>query len=290
MSLHVATSAAAFLERVEEFLVRAGAEGELTYGLLGRLSLHPDFYDEVLLVALLDAKGAPTAVVTRTDAFPLLVVAPEGLDAEQLALLVDHLAATDAFPDEVNGAEHASRAVAAAIAARTGRSLQPDLGTIAHELRHLVPPARPAAGHMEAAGPDLRSLLSDWTTRFYVEALGPGHPTSAGGLAQAESTVDRLLPNRDLMVWRDGTGAPVAMAGVNRRTPRSSTVSLVYTPPDLRGRGFASAVVHALTARELAAGQSWTSLFTDAANPTTNRIYRALGYEPRARFTCWTLS
>lgn len=286
MSLLVATSAATLLDRVEGFLVRAGAEGELTYGLLGRLSRLPDFYDEVLLLALLDAKGAPSAVVTRTDAYPLLVVAPDGLDAEQLAVLVDHLADTDAIPDEVNGAEHASRALAAAIAARSGRSLQPDLGTIAHELRVLVPPARPATGSMEEAGPDLRALLIDWTVRFTVEALGPNHP---GGRAEAELTVDRLLPSRDLVVWRDASGAPVSMAGVNRRTPRSSTIAFVYTPPVLRGRGYASSVVHALTARELAAGQSWTSLFTDAANPTTNRIYRALGYEPRARFTCWTI-
>ena len=67
------------------------------------------------------------------------------------------------------------------------------------------------------------------------------------------------------------------MAAVVRRTPWSSSVAFVYTPPALRGHGFASAVVAELSQRELDAGQSWCSLFTDAANPTSNHIYTEIG-------------
>jgi predicted GNAT family acetyltransferase len=74
------------------------------------------------------------------------------------------------------------------------------------------------------------------------------------------------------------------MAAINRRTARSSCVAWVYTPPELRGNGYASAVVAALSERELAGGAAWCSLFTDLANPTSNHIYAELGYEPRCDY------
>jgi hypothetical protein len=53
----------------------------------------------------------------------------------------------------------------------------------------------------------------------------------------------------------------------------------VYTPPELRGRGYASALTAHVSAEQLAAGRSFCFLYTDLANPTSNRIYVALGYE-----------
>ena len=61
-------------------------------------------------------------------------------------------------------------------------------------------------------------------------------------------------------------------------------MAYVYTPQPLRRRGYASAVVAELSQRELDAGQSWCSLFTDADNPTSNHIYTEIGYEPRCDF------
>ena len=46
-----------------------------------------------------------------------------------------------------------------------------------------------------------------------------------------------------------------------------------------RGHGYASAAVAEVSRRLLAAGHR-VCLFTDQANPTSNRIYQALGYEP----------
>ena len=54
----------------------------------------------------------------------------------------------------------------------------------------------------------------------------------------------------------------------------------MYTPPEARGRGYASALVAELTAALLASGRSFCCLFTDLANPTSNRIYERIGYRP----------
>jgi predicted GNAT family acetyltransferase len=54
----------------------------------------------------------------------------------------------------------------------------------------------------------------------------------------------------------------------------------VYTPPELRGRGYASALTAAVSQAQLNGGRRYCFLFTDLANPTSNKIYQAIGYEP----------
>jgi hypothetical protein len=57
-------------------------------------------------------------------------------------------------------------------------------------------------------------------------------------------------------------------------------INAVYTPPEQRRRGHATASVAALSAKLLAAGRASCVLFTDLANPTSNAIYRRIGYAP----------
>ena len=64
--------------------------------------------------------------------------------------------------------------------------------------------------------------------------------------------------------------ASPASGGVTR-------ISGVWTPPELRGRGYATAVVAARSTARQDAGEA-CMLFTDLANPTSNAIYQAIGY------------
>ena len=56
----------------------------------------------------------------------------------------------------------------------------------------------------------------------------------------------------------------------------------MYTPDDLRRRGYASACVAALSAHALSTGAETCILYTQLHNATSNRIYRRIGYEPIA--------
>jgi predicted GNAT family acetyltransferase len=79
-----------------------------------------------------------------------------------------------------------------------------------------------------------------------------------------------------LMVW-EVDGVAVSMAGRTRPAAGMLRVGPVFTPLDLRGRGYAGAVTAAVSraAQELV-GE--VLLFTDMANPTSNAIYQRLGY------------
>jgi predicted GNAT family acetyltransferase len=53
----------------------------------------------------------------------------------------------------------------------------------------------------------------------------------------------------------------------------------VYTAPEQRGRGYGSAVT-ARAAFDILDNAAVPVLYTDVANPTSNKIYRAIGFRP----------
>jgi predicted GNAT family acetyltransferase len=57
-----------------------------------------------------------------------------------------------------------------------------------------------------------------------------------------------------------------------------SRVGPVYTPREHRGHGYASRAVYEVSALLRESGER-PCLFTDQANPTSNKIYEALGYQ-----------
>jgi len=119
-----------------------------------------------------------------------------------------------------------------------------------------------------------RDLIADWLAAFAVEALG------AQDTSPRHEIADRWIdvPDRRMYLWEDG--GVVSLCGVSGETPHGIRVAPVYTPPELRGRGYASACVAAVSQAQLDAGRRYCFLFTDLANPTSNHIYRAVGYEP----------
>ena len=57
----------------------------------------------------------------------------------------------------------------------------------------------------------------------------------------------------------------------------------MYTRPAQRGRGIGAAMVATLSRQLLAAGARCVFLFADAGNPTSNALYRRIGFVPVGR-------
>jgi predicted GNAT family acetyltransferase len=130
-----------------------------------------------------------------------------------------------------------------------------------------------------------RELAARWMDAFAEEALPEPPPGTS------EEFVDRREadPDAGLVLWED-EGRTVSMAGFGGRTPNGTRIGPVYTPPELRGRGYASALTAAVTQRLLDSGLRFCFLFTDLANPTSNSIYQRIGYEPVGDVDQWTFS
>ncbi|MFB6955303.1 GNAT family N-acetyltransferase [Streptomyces niveus] len=125
--------------------------------------------------------------------------------------------------------------------------------------------------------PPLRPLLGpmpDRAARELVPVLRAAQP----GADHTRATAERVSTGR-IWLW-DVAGAPVAMASVSPVVAGQARVAPVYTPPRLRGRGYGGAVTAAVSRATLDAGAEQVLLYTDLANPTSNALYRRLGYRP----------
>ena len=93
---------------------------------------------------------------------------------------------------------------------------------------------------------------------------------------EAEGRTERALSSGDVRLL-EIDGAPVAMTAINARLPDMVQIGGVYTPPDLRGRGYARRAV-ALHMQEVrAAGVQKAILFASGA--AACRAYEAIGFE-----------
>jgi predicted GNAT family acetyltransferase len=125
-----------------------------------------------------------------------------------------------------------------------------------------------ADGSLRLATPDDRTTLIEWVNGFVADAgVVP---------VDAENLVDLRVEHGQLWVWEDQ--APVSMAGTSVVVAGVARVQYVYTPPELRGAGYATACVEGMS-RALVDRGLRCVLFTDLANPTSNAIYRRIGYE-----------
>ncbi len=182
----------------------------------------------------------------------------------------------------VNGVKSTARAFAEAWSLLTGQGY-----TLAHNMRLYdlvkVVPAPTPSGYMRLATRTDLDLLVEWTIAFDQEAAHDGVIPDR----VRQGLIDRL-PYNELYLWDDH--GPVAMAARSRPTRHSMSVNAVYTPPILRRRGYATALVAGITQTILDDGYPFALLFTDLTNPTSNSIYQKIGYRPITDFDSFAFS
>ncbi len=138
-----------------------------------------------------------------------------------------------------------------------------------------VNPVTGVSGHLRAATDNDRELLLLWFRGFYMATEDEDEPTREDN----ERIADRFLksPDAGMCVW-EVDGQAVSMAGYASPTPNGIRISGVYTPPEHRRSGYASACVAALSQVLLRRGYRFCFLYTDLNNPTSNHIYQEIGY------------
>ena len=273
--------AAAFSRRAESYLVRDEAAHCLAIGIFGSLRAVPPKQlagaRPPIYLALVTEGDAVLAVAIRTP--PYNVVLSRFADAsrtEDIAVVLagDLLAVYgDALPGVI-GPKPESAALAQAWQRVGGQGAQPIMAERIYQLDAVNPVARVPGALRRATEAD-RPLLVAWLNAFEAEAMAPGETMDA----ETWVTAALISPTRGVFLWEDA-GRPVSLAAYGNPTPRGVRIGPVYTPPELRGHGYASAAVAALSQRLLDEGRQFCFLFTDLTNPTSNKIYQQIGYRP----------
>lgn len=202
----------------------------------------------------------------RTPPFPLLTSPLEDAPAEPV---VEQWLRQDPDVPAVSGLPDTARAIAQSWARLTGGTTSTTMSEAMHVLEDVHDPPRPASGRLRLANVDERDLLIAWMEEFVTEA-------GLIGAAQAVAMVDARLRRRGMLIWEDGR--PVSMIGVAPEVAGVVRIGPVYTPTQYRRRGYAGSAVAAASRRALAGGAARCMLYTDLANPTSNKIYAEVGY------------
>jgi RimJ/RimL family protein N-acetyltransferase len=262
---------------LEEFAARAGAllEGRLEHNQLATVLLRArsGFHDDgaPLFAFGEDEEGVVRYAALRTPPWPMLTsIGVQGLDVDEL---MERWLAEDPGVPGVIGELRIAGALAAAWERATGGRSRVAMRSALHVLERLEPPARPASGRLRLPVAADRELLIEWEEGFLADA---GIDVE---LAPAR-LVDARLAARAQLLWDDE--GPVSTLATSPEVARTVRIGPVYTPPGNRGRGYASSAVAEVCRRSFEGGAKRCALFTDLANPTSNRIYGALGFRPVA--------
>jgi GNAT superfamily N-acetyltransferase len=283
-----------FTEDPREFLLRAGAVLERDPVLstvvasvtaqaveaVGRGEPAPD-HPRWWLSVVDEESGEPVGVAMRTAPFapyPLYVLPMPAPAARQVA------AALLERGEEVtglNGALPATEVLASELARRTGRTARVHEHMRLHVLGRLVEPRVAPDGRARVAVPADAELSLAWFQAFHADAAEQAGRIQPAGRGEQfdDADIARRIAEGRIWLWEDMLGNPVSLVGFNAPSFGVARVGPVYTPREHRGRGYAS-VLTAHVSRVLRDAGNRVCLFTDQANPTSNKIYAAIGYEP----------
>jgi predicted GNAT family acetyltransferase len=143
---------------------------------------------------------------------------------------------------------------------------------VQYALRTLEPPP-PVPGEPRGYAPEQRDLVVEWLDAFHAEAGLLVRPDPARSLA------NRLATGGEMWLWWV-EDRPVCLVGSSAPVAGVPRIGPVWTPPEHRRRGFAAALTAHACRSAFAAGAVACTLYADAANETSNGVYRRLGFTP----------
>lgn len=267
-----------FQETIQAYLVRREAENNLLFGILANI-IAGEYSDHKNYLALVKDAGQIQAVVLCTVPWPALISYENPTPEEQVleAILAD---LQETLQDDFNGLSGNREFVTPLVSAweqDSGRSAVLKMSMQIYKLEQ-VQPVGGVAGRMRSVEERDRNILENWYTSFYrdIQETEPDQEYAHNQI-EAYFTADPFV--RGLKVW-DVEGQPVSMAGYTGPTPNGIRIGAVYTPPNQRRKGYASAVTAGVCQDLLDMGYKFCFLFADLLNPTSNHIYQEVGFHP----------
>ncbi len=141
----------------------------------------------------------------------------------------------------------------------------------------------PAPGSLRLATLEDKELVFKWTRAFGSDT------NQVSDRENPERLIIQSIESGEIYLWEDA-GQPISMAAKTRPTDHGMTVGRVYTPPELRRKGYATSCVTGVCREILKNGYDFCTLYTDLSNPTSNSIYMKIGFRPVCDSAQYTFS
>jgi predicted GNAT family acetyltransferase len=267
-------TAGPFLEKAEAFLAAREVVNCMSLSIALRVREHPDYSPLPPYFSAVEVGSEVVAASVMTPPFRLSLALTDSPAA--LGLIAADVLDYDPALSGVSGPAPVSGQFAELWQSLTGAAINHFMAERIYRLLQVKPPAGVAGQARRAVATD-SDLLIKWLNAFEREAFG----TVLVGAAQRVQSYFGD-PWRGVYLWTADrhTDRPVSMTAFGGYTPHGIRIGPVYTPPEFRGHGYASACVSRASQDLLDRGRQFCCLYTDLSNPTSNHIYQALGYEP----------
>ena len=262
-----------FLGRALTDLSKDETRNNLILGLALRLKddIHAYTENDPMLAIVTDEQGANAAMAIMTPPFPMILHS-DPVNSEALETLADALIKSDWQILGVNGEAQASDVFALIWKQKTGLETRINTNLRAYELKKIEDFGYPP-GRMRVAKESDAQIVCDMLNAMRDELVGlPGSPATPEGALKSIRLSRTFFWVVDDQIVSITTAVRPQIKGI--------CISGVYTPPEFRRRGYARALVAEVTREMFARGYQLTNLFTDLANPTSNKIYQEIGYKP----------
>ena len=265
-----------FLAATQTTLEKHEAANNLMLGLALRMVKFPERIRSQPYLATVRAGKRLAGAALMTPPFGVNVYAQSTSPQTALAPIAEDLHAGAWRIPFVNGIAHASNAFAKLWQSLTDADIKNTIRERVYQLDHVIAPPWPAGVFRMACMDDVE-LTAAWIQAFHDEALPNDPPFNTRDWALT------AIADGDVYFW-EVEDEPVSMARKSRTTAHGQSIGPVYTPPQHRGYGYASAVTARLSQLILSSGKRFAMLFTDLSNPTSNSIYQKIGYKPVCDF------
>jgi ribosomal protein S18 acetylase RimI-like enzyme len=269
-----------FLSSAGGFLETYEAANSLMLGVAFRIRDHPERIQDTPFLATVEDGNEVVLAAIMTPPYHMVLPYTPGDANRAVDLLVDYLLAEGCSLPGVLGPIDSAQRFARRWMDKKGGRFQLTRRQRVHRLDKVLLP-EPEEGRLRLAKDADLTLLAGWRKAFIDEALdGADH-------RESRTAIEANIRDGSLFVW--DVGRPVSMALKIRPTRHGMSIGLVYTPPEQRRRGYATACVAQLSRALLAEGLRFCALYTDLSNPTSNHIYWQIGYRPVCDVDQYTL-
>ncbi|MGM0845340.1 MAG: GNAT family N-acetyltransferase [Bacillota bacterium] len=264
------TNADQFNEIVRPLLLKEEAENNLPLGLLDQIMAGR--YEDPFLAVYKENEDI-FAILIRTPPHYLIVTVLDKNKMEAIKKSLWQYAENQGikFPGFI-GRSEAVESISKMWSERIGKPYEVNMRQRIYKLQK-INDIEISQGKMELAGKEHIELVAEWILGFIDDT--PENPIPK---EDARKRAKEMIEEESVFLWVLN-GVPVSMARSARKTDHGVTVNFVYTPRDCRRKGYARSVVAKLSEKLLETNRFCT-LYTDLDNPTSNKIYMEIGYEP----------
>ncbi len=267
---------AAFYDRVRAYLMEEEAVHTLSLGFLQSWAMTNVTPDD-LYMACAEQSGNVAGVVMRVGGFRAIVT--RARSSEAVSALAERMFIDQPDTPGALGTQAEARIFVEQWARLSGREYTLNRKERIYRLEQVNPVSGVNGSVRVGTLADL-DFLSEWLRDFELEVDPAAVPVPIDNYRRGIRLRLESEPDvRGIWLWEDESKI-VSMVGYSGPTPNGIRVGPVYTPPDYRGHGYASALTSAVTQYLLGQGRQFVALYTDLANPTSNKIYQAIGYQP----------